>query len=165
MRAIGLISNRPFLLPKKGVSEIKIFQGFLVLVAVALLWMLPIPQSVYDFRTDIREETTQAVTGLGVTTFSTVLDKPIYDDDTQTIILLSDNPLDIPVVSTYTAPTRTLLIDGLNADDTRTLTISFDIDSLNAHPAFNTVLNIIPYFWILILVVFPVVSLIVIIRR
>lgn len=143
----------------------RIFQGFLVLVVVAILWMLPVSQAIYDFRTDIREDVFAVTTGGAETTTAEVLLKPVYDDDTGTISLLSDLATDTPALDAYTPATQVVDISGLTADSSRELTVTYDTDALSVHAAVSIVMDLLPMIWILILVAFPVVSLIVIVKR
>lgn len=137
----------------------KIFQGFLLLVVVAILWMLPISQAIYDFRTDFRSDTF-AVTTSGSTETDVVLFKPVYDDDEETIAIYSDLADDTPMMDTYDPLTREVHITGLADDSTRILTVEYLIDALNLHPAINLFVNLLPGIWILILIAFPVVGMV-----
>lgn len=143
----------------------RIFQGFLVLMVVAILWMLPVPQAIYGFRTDIREDVFAVTTGGAETTTSVVLLKPVYDDDTGTISLLSDLATDTPTLDAYTPTTQVVDISGLTAASSRELTVTYDIDALSVHVAVSILMDLLPMIWILILVAFPVVSLMVIVGR
>lgn len=143
----------------------RIYQGFLVLAVVAILWMLPVSQAIYNFRTDIREDVFAVTTGGAETTTAVVLLRPVYDDDIGTISLLSDLATDTPTLDTYTPETQVLDISGLTAASSRELTVTYDIDALSVHTAVSIIMDLLPVIWILILVAFPVVSLIVIVRR
>ena len=138
----------------------RIFQSFLLLVVTAILWMLPVTQGIYDFRTDPREDTFNVDTAVGVTTASVVLQYPVYDSDNQTIDLSSDLPADTPALDSYTPATDRVDVSGLSDNSTRVLTIGYLIDALDAHDAVNTLMDILPMIWILILVSFPVVGLV-----
>ncbi len=140
----------------------KIFQGFLIVVVSAILWMLPVTQGIYDFRTDIREAEYSITVGAGITTADVVLSKELYDEDTDPITFASTLNTDSPVTGAYVAATRTLTINGLDDDATRTMTVSYPYDALETNPAISTVMDFIPMIWILILVAFPVVGLLVI---
>lgn len=143
----------------------RIFQGFLVLVVVAILWMLPVSQAIYDFRTEPRDDVFAVTTGVSENITSVVLLKSVYDEDTGTISLLSDLATDTPDFDSYTPATHVVDISGLTADSSRELTVTYDIDALSAHAAVSVIMDLLPTIWILILVAFPVVSLIVIFRR
>lgn len=137
----------------------RIFNAFLIIVAAAILFMIPISAAIYDFRTDLREDTFTSPTGVGVTTANVTLLKPVYDDDTETIDFLSDLATDIPAYSSYNSTSRQLGISGLTANTTRILTVSYDIDALQGSDAINTVCNIIPYIWMLCIIAFPMAAL------
>lgn len=120
--------------------------------------MLPVSEAVYDFRTDLREDefnvTTEDVTSANVT-----LGKPLYEDDTGTIDIISDESTDNATFGSYTTGTRVLNITALSANVTRILTVSYDIDALEGSDALNTFVGYIPWIWMLIIIVFPIAGL------
>lgn len=133
----------------------KIFYGFLILVTVAVLWMLPVTEAVYEFRTDIRSDAFDVTTAAGVTAANVTLHTAIYDSDIQTIVYSSDNTSDTPAYSDYDSNTRRLEVSGLNANDTRTLDIAYDVDALNASTAVSTFLDTLAWIWFILLAAFP----------
>jgi len=137
----------------------RVFYALLIVVAAVFLWMIPASSAIYDFRTDLREDTFTSATGLGVTSANVTLQKPVYDDDTETIDITSDLATDTPAYSSYNATSRQLLISGLTANTTRTLTVTYDIDVLVGYDAINTLVDRFPFIWILIIVAFPVAAL------
>lgn len=140
----------------------RIFQAFLVMVIVALLWMLPVTQAIYDFRTDVREDNFTVTTGAGEFTADVILFRPVYDDDDETISALSSIATDTPAIDNYNPATREVTISGLDENSTRVLTVFYDVDALALHPAISLIMDLLPLFWILILIAFPVVAVIVI---
>ena len=136
----------------------KIFYAFLVIVAATLLFMLPITTMVYDFRTDIREDTFTVTTAAGVTSANVTLLKTIYDNDTATISYLSSKP-EVPVFTSYNTTSRQLLTGNLTALTTRTLYVSYDTDALTGYTALDTLLDRVPFIWLLIIIAFPVAAL------
>ncbi len=133
----------------------RIFNGFLIVFVAVLLWLLPVTGAIYDFRTDSRTDTFLQETLPGETTANVTLTKPIYDDDTNTIDLLSSISTDSPAYASYNATSRLLGIDSLAASENRTLTVSYDIDALNASPAISTLMDNLPYLWLICIAVFP----------
>lgn len=121
--------------------------------------MLPISTAIYDFRTDLREDTFSRETGGGETTASVTLLKPVYDNDTETIGILSSISTDTPLYSSYNSTTRLLGMTGLAVSSNRTLTVSYDIDALEGSGAINTVMDIIPFIWMLVVIAFPMAAL------
>ena len=81
----------------------RIFYSLLVMVACAILWMLPITEAIYDFQTDIQEDTFTSDTAAGVTTDNFTLTHVLYDNDTSSIDFLSS------VNETPTASTLSLI--------------------------------------------------------
>lgn len=121
--------------------------------------MLPVSGAVYDFRTDLRTDEFTSPTGVGVTSANVTLGEPLYDDDTQTIDILSDLSTDTPAFSSYTTATRVVNISGLSANTTRILTVSYDVDALGGSDALNTFVGYVPWMWMLIIIVFPIAGL------
>lgn len=125
----------------------RIFYGFLIILSAAILWMLPITEGVYDFRTDVKEDAIRYETGGAETTANVTLLKAVYDDDQTTIDVTSDNSSDTPVVVDYTSGTRLLDISGLAVSANRTFTVSYDIDALSASTALTVLLDRIGWIW------------------
>lgn len=121
--------------------------------------MLPVSRAVYDFRTDLREEDFSVATAVGVTTDNSTLGQPLYDDDIGTVDFLSDETTDVPIATSYNTTSRQLLVSGLSANSTRTLTIFYDVDALAGGDALNTFVGYVPWVWMLIIIVFPVAAL------
>ena len=121
--------------------------------------MLPVSGAVYDFRTDLREDDFSSTTVAGQTTENVTLHKPVYDDDIDTIDIVSDESADTPAYNSYDNTTRVVNITGLSANLTRTLTVSYDVDALEGGDALNTFVGYIPWIWMLIIIVFPIAAL------
>ncbi len=138
----------------------RIYYAFLVILTAAVLFMLPITDAVYNFRTDVREDTFISATAAGDTTANVTLFKPVYLNDTSTIDLLSSLSSDTPTYSSYNITTRLLGVSGLTSNVSRTLTVDYDVDALNASSALNTILDKIPWIWILMILSFPIAALI-----
>ena len=137
----------------------RIFYAFLVMVTTAMLWMLPITAAIYDFRTDVQEDTFTSDTAVGQTTENVTLSEVLYDNDTQTIDILSSISGDVPAYASYNGTTRLLGISGLSANTTRSLTVSYDVDALAGSDAINNLLDIVPWIWMLCIIVFPMAAL------
>lgn len=137
----------------------KIFYSFLVIMVAAILFMLPITTAIYDFRTDLREDTFNNTTGSGETTANVTLLRPVYDDDTETIDLLSSISTDALVYASYNTTTRLLGMSGLSVNSTRVLTVFYDVDALRGSDAINALMNIIPFIWLVSIIAFPMVAL------
>lgn len=118
--------------------------------------MLPVSRAVYDFRTDLRTDEFSSTTVAGQTSENVTLHKSVYDDDTDTIDILSDESTDTPAFNTYDTATRVVNITGLTADTTRVLSVSYDIDALEGSDALNTFVGYVPWIWMLIIIVFPI---------
>jgi hypothetical protein len=131
---------------------LKIFQSFLVLFAVTILFLLPISQSVYAFRTDQKTDTSyQAVAG---TSANVTLAKALYNSDPSTIRLSSSLNTDLPALVSYNATNRVIQVSGLTYNTTRTLSILYDYDALGSSTALNVFLDKLPWFWLLCIIGF-----------
>lgn len=137
----------------------RIFYAFLILVLAALLWLIPITEVVYDFRTDVKSDSFYVATGVGVTTGNVTLHDSLYDDDTSTLEVSSDLATDVPVASSCNTTTRLTTIGGLSANTTRTLELTYDVDALHGSDAWDNVLNLIPTIWMVIIVIFPMAAI------
>jgi len=132
----------------------RIFYAFLVIVVSAILFMLPLTEMAYDFRTDIRTDTFTSPTAVGVTTANVTLIKELYDDDISTIDLSSDLATDAPLANSYNATSRQLGMTGYTANTTRTIEVSYDIDALDGSTAINNLVDKIPFIWLLAIIAF-----------
>lgn len=138
----------------------RIFSGFLCILCSVFLWLLPISSSIYDFRTDLRTDSYNYSTGVGITTGNIVLLKPIYDDDTGTISFSSNDSSDSTAYVSYNSTSRLLNFSGLSANSTRLLDISYDVSSLEGNDALEFLLDrLIWIYWILI-ILFPMAGLV-----
>ena len=121
--------------------------------------MLPVSRAVYDFRTDLRTDEFFSTTAVSQTSENVTLGKPVYDDDTGTIDILSDLSTDNATYNSYNTTTRVLNIINLTDNTTRILSVSYDIDALEGSDALNTFVGYVPWIWMLIIIVFPMVGI------
>lgn len=126
----------------------RVFSAFLVIMTTCILLMLPVTEAIYDFRTDVREDSFSVTTG-AVTSANVTLVKEVYDDDTSTIELTSDNTSDSPTFSSYDTATRGLTVSGLSADTTRDLTVAYDVYALTGWDAIDTLLSRFDLIWLI----------------
>lgn len=142
----------------------KIFYGFLVILLTAILFLLPVPDGIRDFVSDISNDTFEStVTGAGVTNATVTLADPLYNNNRNFASVTSSNTTDSPSISAYNATTQNVTIIGLAADTTRTLTISYSVFTLPGGDAVETLCGYIPLFWILICCTFPVIAVVAIV--
>lgn len=132
----------------------RIFYSLLLMVSAVVLFFLPVTAAIYDFRTDVKEDKIIASTGVGEATANVTLFKTIYNADTSTLSIYSNNSTDTPLFSAYNAATKTLLISGLTANTTRTLTISYDYDVLAASTALSNFLDKLSWIWMVCVIGF-----------
>lgn len=115
--------------------------------------MLPVVEAIYDYRTMQRIET-ETVPTVGVTTGNVILGVPVFEDDTDVIDIISDLGTDAPALTTYNTTNRMVSFDGLTANGTRIITITYLIDALSTVPAVNTLMGWLPFIWYLVVVAF-----------
>ena len=142
----------------------RIFQGFLIVMVSVVLFMLPVTGAIYNYRTDVREDSFNYETGGAETTANVSLHTPIYDDDTNTIAILSDLATDIPLFASYNTTTRLLDMTGLTVASNITIRVSYDINSLSDHDALDTFIGWIPFIWIILISIMPMAGIYAIFR-
>lgn len=116
--------------------------------------MLPVVEAIYDYRTMQRTETDPIDTAVGVPTGNVTLFTAVYNNDTDTIGITSDLATDVPALSSYNITTRFLVFDGLTANASRIITVTYLIDALGTSTAVNTFLGWLPYIWFLVVFAF-----------
>lgn len=120
----------------------------------AILFMLPVTEAVYDFRTDLRTDTFSTTTGIGATSVNETLLDDLYDCDMGSIDIDSDDATDTPFPSSINCTNRVLTITGLTANATRILDITYDIDALKGSTAINAIMDRVPWIWLLVIIAF-----------
>ena len=133
----------------------RIFYSFIILVLSVILILMPVTDGVYDFKTDVREDRLPATTAAAITSANVTLQKSVYDDDATTISVFSSLSSDVPVLSSYHAPTHSANVTGLAASSTRTLTVSYDVDAINM-AGLSTFLDLLSFIWIILWIAFPI---------
>ena len=133
----------------------RIFYAFLIVVVSAILFMLPVTEAIYDYRTDLRTDTFSTTTAAAVTSANETLLVGLYDSDISTIDIDSDDSTDDPLANTYNATSRVLNVTGLTAATTRTLDITYDIDALEGSDAIGKIADIVPFVWMILIIAFP----------
>jgi hypothetical protein len=129
-------------------------------MVAAILWLLPVTDAIYSFRTDVKDDSYYTTTAAGVTASNSTLTKALYLNDTSTIDLFSDLNTDLPTVYAYNTTTHALWVTGLTASQTRTLTISYDYDALNASAAISNFLDKLSWIWLICIAVFPIAAIV-----
>jgi len=136
----------------------RIFYSFMIILVAVFLWLLPLSDMVYAFRTDPVTDESEVDTAVAVTTENITLDKYVYDDDIDTISVVSSIN-EVPVVTSYNSTSKTVLISSLDADDSRTLSVTYDTDVITDNDAINNLLDRADWIWMLLIIAFPVASL------
>jgi len=137
----------------------RIFYAFIIIITAAIMWMIPITESVYQWRTDVRTDNFNVDTAVAATTSNVTLHGTLYDSDTNTVSFLSDTVTDVPAATSYNATSRQLLVTGLTHNSTRSLEVSYDIDALLAWPGVDVLADRIGFIWMLCIIAFPMAAL------
>lgn len=124
-----------------------------------MLILLPVNQGVYNFKNTQRTDTF-TVTTATTTNTSVQLFKAITDNDTSTINLASNDADDTPLFYSYNGTTRSLTVIGLAQNTTRSLDVAYDTPVVT-NAAMVGFLNVIPWIWVLIWVMFPIMAMVV----
>ena len=101
-----------------------------IMVGLVILFLGGIMWAIGQFRGADFQEPHINTTGSNVTSAIFVLANPVMDDSTVNIKVVSNNVNDAPVPFAYSSINRQLTINGLNASDTRTLTIDYLVPRL-----------------------------------
>lgn len=100
---------------------------FIAILALVLLFGFSgvITTGIHDLRTDEVIQSEEVVTGVGETTADVVLNSALFRDGISEVDSITSTVEETPVSSSYAAETQTLTVSGLDADETRTLTITY----------------------------------------
>lgn len=126
------------------------------MVTTVILWMLPVAEGVYDFRTSLRTDTFLTATAVGVTSANETLGGNLCECDLGSIDIDSDDTTDTPVANSVNCTSQVLNITGLSANTTRVLEITYAFDALVGFDAINAFVDRIPFFWMLLVIIFPI---------
>jgi len=102
-----------------------------VLVGILAIFLLlgpfsgPITDGIHNWRSSSTTENFDVTTGGGITAANITLNQDLYQAATGEITSISSNNTETPVASGYTEATKVLLVSGLNAAQTRTLTVTY----------------------------------------
>lgn len=128
-------------------------------------WLLPIQPAIQSFRTnDLTNNFTVAVSVSGNAT--AILSSPLFNANTSLVSSVSsNNTADTPLVAGYDTISKTLTVAGLSPSETAILTVRYFTDAFPNQPVWADLLNIAPYFFILVLIILPVVAIVLFIRE
>jgi hypothetical protein len=130
----------------------RIGYSFLIILCAALFALLPFTGAVHSLLTDLRDDKFTIET-TGNTSASVQLYKPIYEDDTSSIEMVSHDTGDAPVYSSYNATNRQLTIEGLAPTATRVIDVTYDVDAIN-NSSFSTAITVTTYIWLVMIALF-----------
>lgn len=133
----------------------RIFYAFLVIVTGAILFMLPVTEAIYDYRTDERTDTFSVTTAVGADNATVQLSTALYDSDPSTFSFVSDDTDDAPVFYSYNSTSRATVVDGLADNTTRSLDVTYDVDALSDATAIELLISRMDFIWLLMIICFP----------
>lgn len=118
----------------------------IVMVAVLFILFPIVMDSSHTLQTDVEVETEAAVaTGVGETSADVVLTHGLWGaSNTAVTSITSDEVTDVPVAGTYVDATKTLTVTGLVAEDSRTLTITYEYDGLSDYTGMGAIVAVAP---------------------
>jgi len=135
-------------------GTMRVFYAFIIIFASAILFMLPLTNIIYDFRTDSRTDIFSATTNATEDSANVTLLANLYDCDMGSIDIASDNATDAPLPNTYNCTSRVLNIAWLASNTTRILDVTYDVDALGGSDAINTLADRFPWIWLLTIIAF-----------
>ena len=118
----------------------------IIMVAVLFVMFPIIMDSTHELQADpVTQVEAAVVTGVGETAADVVLGNDLWADDVDSVLTItSDELTDVPVANTYTPATNTLNVTGLNEDDSRTLTITYETDALTEYTGMGALVAVAP---------------------
>lgn len=90
--------------------------------------------AINDFRSTSVEEQYDITTGAGVVSANITLVHELFGDNTLSATVTSDSTNDTPIAYSYTSSTRVLMVTGIDAGQSRRLTIDYKTDGLWDYP-------------------------------
>lgn len=116
--------------------------------------MVPMPEAIYDFRTSLKTDTFWSSTDGATTSANVTLTKAVYDNDLATITITSNLPQDVPALVDYNTTSRLTDITGLALSSNRTLSVSYDYQSIQPNGVIDSLLDKLPWIWFLCVIGF-----------
>lgn len=130
-------------------SLIIIFGALLLTINIGLIF-----DAIDDAITEEYTQTFAGVTtGAGEYAANVTLSRDIHNDDSVSVTSLSSNETaDTPSVSSFNTVSRALEVSGLDANDTRTLSVNYKIDSTVIPAGASAFITLERWFWIFALI-------------
>jgi hypothetical protein len=122
----------------------------LIIGAVCVILLLSgVLAAINDFRSTSVEEAYDITTGAEDTSANVTLVHELFGDNTISASITSDYSGDAPIAYSYTKSSQMLIITGLDASQTRRLTIEYDTDGLWDYPGASISARMWPLFFVL----------------
>lgn len=115
------------------------------IIIILILAGSVLPGVVDETASDSYSEPFSVTTGGGVTTTNETLSYASYYDDLTGISAASDNIADTPVVMTYDSTTDEVGIAGLQASDSRILTVTYLREAGTQFYGFGSFMRLLPF--------------------
>lgn len=128
-----------------------------VIIFAAILMTIATPFVFTAIDDAVTETATQSISGIttaaGTYSANVTLGRAMYNNDTQSVSGITSNLSDdSPTAYSYNSVSRILVVSGLAADSSRTLTIAFGIDSTTMPPGAASFWLLMRWFWIFAIV-------------
>lgn len=118
--------------------------SILIAAGVIVLMMAGFMSALNSFMVKTQTDPYTVTTAAGVTSANVTLSQDLYAGATSRVTVSSTDTTDNPIAWTYTTATRVLLVTGLEANTSRTLTIAYDIDNLTVFWGAGVTAKVIP---------------------
>lgn len=129
-------------------SIIVAFAVILLIIAMPFVF-----QSIEDARTNEAELTFASVTTSGVSTANVTLNQAIYRGSVNSVTAVSSNiTSDTPSAYSFNSVSRVLQVNGLAEDETRTLSVAFNIENENLDDGSLVFFSLFRWFYIFMIV-------------
>lgn len=123
----------------------KLFGGFIVVVLMFAFMPSMMNFSHQGLVESVDQPFNDVVTAMAVTDATVTLSQsPFYTNSVKHITVASDNDADAPSATVLVSSNKHLTVSGLAADDTRVLTVTFEIDRWDDNPIMGLIIQYLP---------------------
>lgn len=133
----------------------KVFAVVILLFAL-IMGVMFIPDMIdasHDAATDSQTDTANVTTGVGESEADMTLTLELFSDNIGYIdSATSGNVADNPIVESYDGDTGNITISGLNADDWRIMTVTYDADATEDYTGMAAYSKMMPTLMVLLLI-------------
>lgn len=129
----------------------------LIIIFGCLLLIIAAPYVFIAIDSSITEDYEQSISGVataaGVYSANTTICRDLYNDDSVAISTITSNVTDdSPTAAAYNSVSRVVLVTGLTANTTRTLTFDFMIDSTTLNTGAAVFIGLLRWFYVFMVI-------------